>query len=80
MESATPCHDTQVEGLYWVLNAVYLTVLAAKSEDYSTMPITLSKTFQTTGTNFTNIIKIYLYIYSGKNGALLKYFHSASSQ
>ena len=37
MESATPCHDAQVVGLYQVTHNV-LTVLAAKSEDYTTAP------------------------------------------
>ena len=36
MESATPCHDAQVVGSYRVSNPFHVTVLAAKSEDYTT--------------------------------------------
>ena len=36
IESATPCHDAQ--GCWWDLNPVRLTVLAAKSVDYNTVP------------------------------------------
>ena len=36
MESATPCHDVQVVGSYRASNPLRLTVLAAKSEDYTT--------------------------------------------
>ena len=36
IESATPCHDAQ--GYWWDLNPVRLTVLAAKSVDYTTAP------------------------------------------
>ena len=38
IESATLCHDCQVMGLYLGLNPVRLTVLAPKSEDYTTVP------------------------------------------
>ena len=38
IESATPCHDAQVAGLYWNSNPLRLTVLAAMSEDYTTAP------------------------------------------
>ena len=38
IESATPCHDAQVAGLYWNSNPLHLTVLAAMSEDYTTAP------------------------------------------
>ena len=38
IECATPSHDAQVVGSYRVLNPVRLTVLAAKSEDYTTAP------------------------------------------
>ena len=38
IESATPCHDAQVEGPYCVSNPLRLTVLASKSEDYTTAP------------------------------------------
>ena len=38
IESATPCHDAQVVGLYRVSNTVRLTVLAAISMDYTTVP------------------------------------------
>ena len=36
IESATPCHDPQVVGFYRVSNQLRLTVLASKSEDYTT--------------------------------------------
>ena len=36
IESATPCHDAQVVGLYWGSNPLRLTILAAMSEDYTT--------------------------------------------
>ena len=36
IESAAPCHDSQVVGYYWGLNPPHLTVLTAKSEDYTT--------------------------------------------
>ena len=36
MESVTPCHDAQVAGLYRDSNPFHLTVLASKSEDYTT--------------------------------------------
>ena len=36
IESATPCHDTQVVGSYQVSSHVI--VLASKSEDYTTAP------------------------------------------
>ena len=35
-ESATPCHDALVVGSYWVSSPVRLTVLAGKSDDYTT--------------------------------------------
>ena len=38
IESATPCHDAQVVGLYWDSNPLRLTILAAMSEDYTTAP------------------------------------------
>ena len=38
IESATPCHDAQVVGLYRDLNPLRLTILAAMSEDYTTAP------------------------------------------
>ena len=38
IESATPCHDSQVVGSYRVSKPLRLTVLAAKSEDYATAP------------------------------------------
>ena len=38
IESATPCHDAQVVGLYWGSNPLRLTILAAMSEDYTTAP------------------------------------------
>ena len=38
IESATPCHDAQVVGLYRDSNPLRLTVLAAVSEDYTTAP------------------------------------------
>ena len=38
IESATPCHDAQMVGLYLGSNPVRTTVLAAKSEDYTTAP------------------------------------------
>ena len=38
IESATPCHDAQVVGLYRGSNPLRLTILAAMSEDYTTAP------------------------------------------
>ena len=38
IESATPCHDAQVAGPYRDSNPLRLTVLAAMSEDYTTVP------------------------------------------
>ena len=38
IESATPCHDAQVEGPYRDSNPLRLTILAAMSEDYTTAP------------------------------------------
>ena len=38
IESATPCHDAQVVGLYRDSNPLRLTFLAAMSEDYTTAP------------------------------------------
>ena len=38
IESATPCHDAQVMGSYRGSNPLRLTVLASKSEDYTTAP------------------------------------------
>ena len=38
IESATPCHDAQMVGLYRDSNPLRLTILAAMSEDYSTAP------------------------------------------
>ena len=36
IKSMTPCHDAQVVGPYQISNPLHLTVLAAKSEDYTT--------------------------------------------
>ena len=38
IESATPCHDARVVGLYRDSNPLRLTILAAMSEDYTTAP------------------------------------------
>ena len=38
MESVTPCHDAEVVGLYLGSNPARLTLLAVKSEDYTTAP------------------------------------------
>ena len=38
IESATPCHDAQVVRPYRVSNPLRLTVLASKSDDYTTEP------------------------------------------
>ena len=38
IESATPCHDAQVVGLYRDSNPLRLIILAAMSEDYTTAP------------------------------------------
>ena len=38
IESATPCHDAHVVRSYRVSNPLRLTVLASKSEDYTTAP------------------------------------------
>ena len=46
IESATPCHDAQVVGLYRGSNPLRLTILAAMSEDYTTAPQHLSRTRQ----------------------------------
>ena len=40
IESATPCHDAQVAGLYWNSTPLRLTALAAMPEDYTTSPRT----------------------------------------
>ena len=45
IESATPCHDAQVMGLYRDSNPLRLTVLAAMSEDYTTAPQHLQSPF-----------------------------------
>ena len=42
IESATPCHDAQMMGLYRDSNPLRLTILAAMSEDYTTAPQQLS--------------------------------------
>ena len=44
IESATPCHDAQVVGLYRESNPLRLTILAAMSEDYTTAPQHLQMT------------------------------------
>ena len=38
IESAIPCHDAHVMGSYQVSNPLHLTVVGAKSEDYTTAP------------------------------------------
>ena len=38
IESVTSCHEAKLVGPYWVANPVYLAVLAAKSEYYTTAP------------------------------------------
>ena len=38
IESATPCHEAEKGRLYRASNPVRMTVLAAKSEDYTTAP------------------------------------------
>ena len=38
IEFAAPCHDAQVMGSYRGANPLRLTVLASKSEDYTTAP------------------------------------------
>ena len=43
IESATPCHDAHVVGSYWVSNPLRLTILVAKSEDYTAAPKHLQK-------------------------------------
>ena len=45
IESATPCHDAQVVGPYWVSSPFRLAVLAAKSEDYTTAPQRLQQVY-----------------------------------
>ena len=45
IDSATPCHDAQVVGSHWLLNPLLLTVLTAKSEDYTIAPKHLHITF-----------------------------------
>ena len=46
IKSATPRHDAQVVGSYRVLNSLHLTVLAARSEDYTIAPQHLKQVFQ----------------------------------
>ena len=46
IESATPCHDAQVVGSCRVSNPLRLTVVASKSEDYTTSPQHLRTEFQ----------------------------------
>ena len=46
IESATPCYDAQVVGLYRDSNPLRLTILAAMSEDYTTAPQHLQTYFQ----------------------------------
>ena len=38
MECLTSCHEAQVVGSYQILGPLYLTVLAAESEDYTIAP------------------------------------------
>ena len=38
IESATPCNDAHVMGSCWVSNQLHPTILATKSEDYTTAP------------------------------------------
>ena len=38
IESASPCHEAPMVGPYQVSNPLRLTVLTAKSEDYTTAP------------------------------------------
>ena len=38
IEFMIPCRDAQVVGSYLVSNPLHLTVLASKSEDYTTVP------------------------------------------
>ena len=38
IESVTPCHDSEVVGLYRDSNPLHLTILAVMSEDYTTAP------------------------------------------
>ena len=47
IESATPCHDAQVVGPYRVSNPLRLTILTAKSQDYTTAPQHLQAAVQT---------------------------------
>ena len=51
IESATPCHDAQVVGLYRDLNPLCLTILAAMSEDYTTAPQHLQVCFAMFGSS-----------------------------
>ena len=50
IESATPCHDAQVVGSYRGSNPLRLTVLASKSEDYTTAPQHLQNDRNVNGT------------------------------
>ena len=45
IESATPCHDAQEVGSSRGMNPLHLTVLTAKSEDYTAAPQHLQNTF-----------------------------------
>ena len=51
IESATPCHDAQLVGSYWVSNPFRLTVLASKSERIAPLHHNTFK-FQTFKTSF----------------------------
>ena len=54
IESATPCHDAQVVGLYQGLNPLRLTILTAMSEDYTTAPQHLVYFFVSSSTRVCN--------------------------
>ena len=56
IESATPCHDAQVMGLYRDSNPLRLTVLAAMSEDYTTAPQHLQTKFSSIGKCFEDSV------------------------
>ena len=53
IESATPCHDAQMMGLYRDSNPLRPTVLAAMSEDYTTAPQHLQRQGQNAELDFS---------------------------
>ena len=69
IESATPCHDAQMVGLYRDSNPLRLTILAAMSEDYTTAPQHLQGKSFCNFSSATFIVEI--------SGIIKKYEHKA---